>query len=47
VEMTGDLTLPNWTLLTNNVPGNGGAVQVVDSSAVGQSQRFYRVRQLP
>jgi len=47
VEMTGDLTMPNWTLLTNNVPGNGGAVQVVDSSAVGQSQRFYRVRQLP
>jgi hypothetical protein len=47
VEMTDDLAVPNWTLLTNNVPGTGGVVVIVDPSASAQSQRFYRVRQLP
>ena len=47
VEMTDNLAAPNWTLLTNNVTGNGGVVQVSDPTAVGVSQRFYRVRQLP
>jgi lysophospholipase L1-like esterase len=47
VEMTDDLTTPNWTVLTNNVPGTGSVVAVVDPSASAQSQRFYRVRQLP
>ncbi len=46
-EMTHDLATPNWTLLTNNVPGTGGAVIVIDPTASAQSQRFYRVRQLP
>ncbi|HVM60436.1 MAG TPA: SGNH/GDSL hydrolase family protein [Verrucomicrobiae bacterium] len=47
VDMTDDLTAPNWTPLTNNVPGTGGAVVIVDTTASAQSQRFYRVRQLP
>ena len=47
VEMTDDLAMPNWTLLTNNVPGTGSAVTVIDPTANAQSQRFYRVRQLP
>lgn len=47
VEMTDDLAMLNWTPLTNNVPGTGGVVVVVDPMADAQSQRFYRVRQLP
>jgi lysophospholipase L1-like esterase len=47
VEMTDSLAVPTWTLLTNSVAGNGGVVQVSDPNAVGVSQRFYRVRQLP
>jgi lysophospholipase L1-like esterase len=47
VEMTDNLATPNWTPLTNNVPGTGGVVAIVDPTASGQSQRFYRVRQLP
>jgi hypothetical protein len=47
VEMADSLTSPNWNLLTNNVPGTGGAVAVFDPTAGGQLQRFYRVRQLP
>ena len=47
VEMTDDLTAPNWTPLTNNVPGTGASIQVIDVGALGQPQRFYRVRQLP
>ena len=47
VEMADDLTTPNWIPLTNNVPGTGGVVTVIDPTADAQSQRFYRVRQLP
>jgi lysophospholipase L1-like esterase len=49
VEMTDDLTNPSWTVLTNNVPGSGAAVLVLDpvADAASHSQRFYRVRQLP
>jgi lysophospholipase L1-like esterase len=47
VEMTDDLISPLWTLLTNDVPGSGAAVSVIDPNAGGQPQRFYRVRQLP
>jgi hypothetical protein len=47
VEMTDDLVMPNWSLLTNNVMGTGGVVIVIDPTASAQTQRFYRVRQLP
>jgi hypothetical protein len=47
VAMTDDLAVPNWTLLTNNLAGTGGVVVAVDPTASVQSQRFYRIRQLP
>jgi hypothetical protein len=47
VETTDSLAAPSWSLLTNNVPGTGGAVSVTDPTASAQVQRFYRVRQLP
>jgi hypothetical protein len=31
-----------WTLITNNIPGTGAAVEVVDPDAVNLSQRNYR-----
>jgi len=47
VEMTDSLETPSWTTLTNNVPGTGGTVLVTDPNAASQSNRFYRLRQLP
>jgi len=47
VEMTDSLDNPSWTTLTNNVPGTGGTVTVTDPDAASQTNRFYRVRQLP
>lgn len=47
VEMTASLTSPSWTLLTNNVPGTGGTVQVTDPAADSHPSRYYRVKQLP
>jgi hypothetical protein len=48
VEMTSSLEPPvSWTLLTNNVSGNGGVVSVTDPAAGSQSGRYYRIRQLP
>jgi len=47
VEMTDDLASPSWTLLTNNVPGTGGSVLVIDADAASHRHRFYRVKQLP
>jgi lysophospholipase L1-like esterase len=47
VEMTSNLVTGTWILFTNNVRGTGGAVVVNDLTANGQSQRFYRVQQLP
>jgi lysophospholipase L1-like esterase len=47
VEMTDSLDAPSWTPLTNNVLGTGGLVTVTDPNAAAQSNRFYRVKQLP
>jgi lysophospholipase L1-like esterase len=47
VETTPALDSPSWTPLTNNVPGTGGIVLVNDPGAAGQTNRFYRVKQLP
>ncbi|HUJ09390.1 MAG TPA: SGNH/GDSL hydrolase family protein [Verrucomicrobiae bacterium] len=47
VEMTSSLENPSWTPLTNNVPGTGGIVLVTDPDAAAQTNRFYRVRQMP
>ena len=32
-----------WTTLTNNLPGTGGSVTIIDPGAASQPQRFYRV----
>ena len=47
VEMTASLESPSWIPLTNNVPGTGGAVLVTDPTAASQTNRYYRVKQLP
>jgi len=47
VEYTSDLITGVWFVLSNNITGNGGIIQIVDPGAVNQSTRFYRVRLLP
>jgi hypothetical protein len=48
VQWSGDLTLGVWnTLLTTNVTGTGGSLQVTDTNAFTQPQRFYRVQTPP
>ncbi|MBA4387989.1 MAG: hypothetical protein C0404_08405 [Verrucomicrobia bacterium] len=41
VKCIDDLLATNWVVLTNNVPGTGGQVQISDPSRPGR--RFYRV----
>jgi alpha-D-xyloside xylohydrolase len=47
VDYTPDLVTVPWQLLTNGVAGTGGTVPIVDPTAAGQTQRFYRVKLLP
>ena len=48
VEHNPDLTVTNgWSAFTNNVPGTGGAVEVVDPGAALLPRQFYRVRLVP
>jgi hypothetical protein len=47
VEYTSDLVTDTWQVLSNNISGSGGVIQIVDPGAIGQSSRFYRVRLLP
>jgi hypothetical protein len=47
IEYTPDLVDVPWEVLSNGVAGTGGVIQIVDPSAVGQTQRFYRVILLP
>lgn len=35
------------TIISNNIPGTGGIIQILDVGAVAQPQRFYRVWLLP
>jgi hypothetical protein len=46
---TGNLTLAlsNWTALTNSILLTNGVLQVTDTSALDNPQRFYRVTQKP
>jgi hypothetical protein len=46
VEYTSDLVTGTWLVLSNNIPGSGGTIQIIDPGAIGQSNRFYRVRLL-
>jgi hypothetical protein len=43
VDYTSDMVTPMWATLTNNLPGTGGIVTIVDPGAASQPQRFYRV----
>ena len=47
VEYTSDLVTGTWLALSNNIPGNGGIIQINDPGAISQLRRFYRVRLLP
>jgi alpha-D-xyloside xylohydrolase len=47
VEYTSDLVTGVWFVLSNNIPGSGGIIQIVDPGAINQLTRFYRVRLLP
>jgi len=33
----------SWTTVQDNIAGTGGVVQLSDSGAAAQSQRFYRI----
>jgi hypothetical protein len=47
VEATESLANPEWKIVTDNVPGTGSLMDVIDARAATQPQRFYRVRMLP
>jgi chitinase len=48
VEWLTNLTSGSWNILTNNIPGTGGVLQITDPGALGaQPERFYRVRTPP
>jgi len=47
VEAAGNLSPASWAPLTNNVPGTGSIVTIIDGASTVLPQRFYRVRQLP
>lgn len=47
VERADTLTSPQWAPLTNNWPGTGGLLQLLDPVASAQAQRYYRVLILP
>jgi uncharacterized repeat protein (TIGR01451 family) len=47
VEATESLTNPEWKIVTDNVPGTGSLMDVIDARAATHRQRFYRVRVLP
>jgi chitinase len=48
LERTTDLTSGSWSLLTNNVLGTGGVLQIIDPGALDtQASQFYRVRTPP
>ena len=47
LECTRDLTSNQWAILSNNIAGTGGMIQLQDRSATNQSRQFYRIRLLP
>jgi hypothetical protein len=47
VQRIDDLAGGMWTTFTNNVPGTGGIVSVLDTNVVSFPQRFYRVGLVP
>ena len=47
LEKTTNFLNASWEIVTNNVPGSGGAVQVIDARAPTQTRQLYRVRLIP
>jgi hypothetical protein len=47
VQRIDDLTGGVWTTFTNNVPGTGGIVSVIDVNAATLTNRFYRLGLVP
>jgi hypothetical protein len=43
VERTDSLSPTDWQVVSNNIPGTGGTIQIPDSSSGSSPQRFYRV----
>jgi len=37
----------SWNLFSNNIPGTGGSIQILDAGAGSQPRRFYRAEKLP
>jgi hypothetical protein len=47
VQRIDDLNSGTWTTFTNNVPGTGGIVSVIDLNAAALTNRFYRLGLVP
>ncbi|MGA2603582.1 MAG: hypothetical protein ABSG14_05080 [Verrucomicrobiia bacterium] len=47
VDYTPDLMNAPWQILTNGIMGTGEILPINDPGAIGQTQRFYRVKLLP
>lgn len=47
VEESGSLSPPAWSVLADQLPGTGGLIQVTNTGAALQQQRYYRVVLLP
>ena len=47
VQRTDDLTSGLWATFTNDVPGTGGIVSVIDVNAATLTNRFYRLGLVP
>src|SRR5262249_34529630 len=47
VLRTDALIVDTCALIANNLPGNGGTIQVTDPSGLAPSNRFYRVQISP
>jgi alpha-glucosidase len=47
VESSIDLVTGTWSVVTNNLAGNNGAIQITDPGAAAVPQRFYRARLTP
>ena len=48
VEQTADLTTTApWSIVADNIAGNGGQVPVTDYGALAAASRYYRVVVLP
>jgi hypothetical protein len=47
VDYTPDLVNAPWQILTNGIMGTGEILPINDPGAIGQTQRFYRVKLLP